>query len=77
MQVPKGVHKCNDYIKLIVNNVIMHTENLLMNGEVSHGQRLLGLVGLVFKVFKSFSFFFSNYFVKYGTYSSHKKQQEK
>ena len=29
---------------------------------------LLALIGLVFKVFKSFSFFFSNYFVKYGIY---------
>ena len=32
-----------------------------------------GLLALVFKVFKSFSFFLSNYFVKYGIYSSQKK----
>ena len=38
---------------------------------------LLALVGLVFKVFKSLSFFFSNYFVKYGIYSSQKKQRGK
>ena len=37
------------------------------------GDMVKGLLALVFKVFKSFSFFLSNYFVKYGIYSSQKK----
>ena len=35
-----------------------------------------GLLALVLKVFKSFSLFLSNYFVKYGIYSSQKKWRE-
>ena len=35
-----------------------------------------GLLALVFIVFKYFSFFLSNYFVKYGIYSSQKKWRE-
>ena len=37
------------------------------------GVMVKGLLALVFKVFKSFSFFLSNYFIKYGIYSSQKK----
>ena len=34
------------------------------------------LVGLVFKVFKSSSFFFSNYFVNHGNYSTQSNNEK-
>jgi len=36
-----------------------------------------GMLALVFKVFKSFSFFFSNYLVKHGIYSSQQNNEKK